>query len=185
MLVLMLPRVSSRVSGFPVASPCLWGKLQNITCSKVSKPQAGCHVVLRGRHGTSWHSNLFDNVSKLVLCGRRKTFCVVFTRWVAVSVAGAAFWRSLSSFCMAGAELQTCRTACSTLHTPLSPLYTPHFTLHTPHFTFHTFNSTLYTLHSTLHTLHFRLRTLHSRLYTLHSTLHTLHFTLHTPHFTL
>ena len=27
MLVLMLPRVSSRVSGFPVASPCLWGKL--------------------------------------------------------------------------------------------------------------------------------------------------------------
>ena len=31
------PRVSSRVSGFPVASPCLWGKLQNLSFSKVSK----------------------------------------------------------------------------------------------------------------------------------------------------
>ena len=37
MLVLMLPRVSSRVSGFPVASPCLCGKLQNLSFSKVSK----------------------------------------------------------------------------------------------------------------------------------------------------
>jgi len=37
MLVLLLPRVSSRVSGFPVASPCLWGKLQNFSFSKVSK----------------------------------------------------------------------------------------------------------------------------------------------------
>ena len=33
MLVLVLPRVSSRVSGFPVASPCLWGKLQNLLLS--------------------------------------------------------------------------------------------------------------------------------------------------------
>ena len=30
MLVLVLPPVSSRVIGFMVASPCLWGKLQNI-----------------------------------------------------------------------------------------------------------------------------------------------------------
>ena len=37
MLVLLRPRVSSRVSGFPVASLCLWGKLQNISFSKVSK----------------------------------------------------------------------------------------------------------------------------------------------------
>ena len=37
MLVLILQRVSSRVSGFPVASPCLWGKLQNLSFSKVSK----------------------------------------------------------------------------------------------------------------------------------------------------
>ena len=126
------PRVSSRVSGFPVASPCLWGKLQNLSFSKVSmsfcvaagvalcdiptclitcrkcqnwrksrtkcsffctptclvssrwfscgiavsmgeaaRPlffegfQAGCHVVLRCRRGTLWHSNLFDNVSNM------------------------------------------------------------------------------------------------------------------------
>ena len=32
------------------------------------------HVVLRGRRGTSWHSNMFQDVSKLVLCGRRNTF---------------------------------------------------------------------------------------------------------------
>ena len=36
MLVLVLPRVSSRVSGFPVASPCLWGKRQNLSFSHVS-----------------------------------------------------------------------------------------------------------------------------------------------------
>ena len=91
MVVLVLPPVS----GFPVASPCLWGKLQNLsfchvancenwrksrtkcgwfasTClvssrwfscgfavsmGEAAKPpfecvQAGCHVVLRGRHGT-------------------------------------------------------------------------------------------------------------------------------------
>ena len=31
MLVLVLQRVSSRVAGFPVASPCLWGKLQKLS----------------------------------------------------------------------------------------------------------------------------------------------------------
>ena len=37
MLVFLHPRVSSRVVGFPVASPCLWGKLENISYSNVSK----------------------------------------------------------------------------------------------------------------------------------------------------
>ena len=37
MIVLVFPRVSSRVSGFPVASPCLWGKPQILSFSKVSK----------------------------------------------------------------------------------------------------------------------------------------------------
>ena len=36
MLVFLHPRVSSRVSGFPVASPCLWGKPQNLSFSNVS-----------------------------------------------------------------------------------------------------------------------------------------------------
>ena len=62
MLVLLRPRVSSRVSGFLDTSPCLWGKLQNLLFEGF---QAGCHVVLRGRHGTLWHSNLFANVPKV------------------------------------------------------------------------------------------------------------------------
>ena len=87
--------------------------------------------------------------------------------------AGAALWRPPSSFRVAGASLQTCRGACSTLHTPPSTLHTPHFTLYTPHFTLHTLHSAIspYTLHSTLYTPHCTLRTPHSTLYTLHSTL--------------
>ena len=30
--------------------------------------------ISRGRQGTSWHSNMFQDVSKVVLCGRRNTF---------------------------------------------------------------------------------------------------------------
>ena len=37
MLVFLHPRVLSRVAGFPAASPCLWGKLENISYSNVSK----------------------------------------------------------------------------------------------------------------------------------------------------
>ena len=36
--------------------------------------QTSCCFVSRGRHGTSWHSDVFCNVSKVVLCGRRNTF---------------------------------------------------------------------------------------------------------------
>ena len=89
-------------------------------------------------------------------------------------MAGTALWRPPSSFCVAGAALQTCGVACSTL-----------YTLHTPHFTLHTLHSALYTLHSTLHTLHFTPFTLHSTRYTLHSILYTPHSTLHTLHSTL
>ena len=139
MLFLVLPRVSSRVSGFPVASPCLLGKLQNLSFSKLSK-QVVMSFCVAG-------VTLCDILTCLT---RRKSFCVcqaqyccvVLTRWVAVFVAGAALWRHLSSFCMAGAALQTCRIACFTRHAPNSTL-TPPFTLHTPHFTFHTLHSTL------------------------------------------
>ena len=37
MLVFLHPRVLSRVAGFPVASPCLWGKLENLSFSHVSE----------------------------------------------------------------------------------------------------------------------------------------------------
>ena len=57
----------------------------------------------RGRRGTSWHSDVFCNVSKAVLCGRR--FCDIFRRCVAVFVAGAALWTCSLSFFVAGAAL--------------------------------------------------------------------------------
>ena len=34
----------------------------------------GNFCVSRGRRGTSWHSDVFCNVSKVILCGRRNTF---------------------------------------------------------------------------------------------------------------
>ena len=181
MLVLMLPRVSSRVFGFPVASPCLWGKLQNISFSKVSK-----QVVMSFCKAGAALCDIPSVESRCV--AGAVLFCIVFTRWVAVFVAGAAFWRSLSSFCVAGAAFQSCR---STLHID-STLHTHPFTLHTPRITFHTLHFTLHILHFTLCTPHFKLHTLHSTLYTLRialltprSTLYTPHFTLHTLHFTL
>jgi hypothetical protein len=59
--------VSSRFSGFLVASPCLWGKVVN-----------GCNVVFSGRRGISRHSHVSEKVSKIVLCDGRNTvarFC--------------------------------------------------------------------------------------------------------------
>ena len=64
--------------------------------------------VSRGRRGTSWHSDVFCNMSKVVLCGRRNTFayfCDIFRRCVAVFAAGATLWTCPSSFCVAGAAL--------------------------------------------------------------------------------
>ena len=62
--------------------------------------------VSRGRRGTSWHSNVFRNVSKVVVCvWQAQYFCDVFRRCVAVFVVGAALWTCPSSFCVAGAAL--------------------------------------------------------------------------------
>ena len=198
MLVLMLQHVSSRtrVSGFPVASPCLWGKLQNLSCFKVSKPVVTWFCV----RGVAVH----DILMCLQTC--RKSFCV----------ASAILWCSFQKMsCIVPGKRSTLETSIVILpgtrsisdvshymlYTPDSTPYTPHSTLHTPHFTLHTLHSTLYTLHfalhtlhsthytphSTLHTPHSALHTLHSTLQTLHSTLYTLHShsTLYTPHFTL
>ena len=163
----------SRVSGFPVASPCLWGKLPNLSFSKVSKQVVMSFCVA----GVA----LCDIPTCFIPC--RKFFYV----------AGATMHTTLYTLHF------TLHTLHSTLYTPHSTLYTPHsttlytlshstlltphFTLHTPHSTLN--NSTLYTLHFTLYTLHSTLYSLHPTLYTLHSTLHTLNFTLHTLHSTL
>ena len=158
----MLQHVSSRVSGFPVASPCLWGKLQNLSCFKVPK-----QVV-------TWFCVAGVALRDIVMCLQRVELHFV--------------WQA-QYFCVLPTTLYTPHT---TLHTPHSThhtsrftLYTLHSTLYTFHFTLHTLHFTLYTSHSTLYTPHSTLYTPHSTLYTLHSTLHTLHFTLHTIHSTL
>ena len=72
MLVLRLQHVSSRFSGFLVASLCLLGEGAKLLLLESIK--AGCNAGLRGRHSTSWHSHVSANVPKDILCGRRNTF---------------------------------------------------------------------------------------------------------------
>ena len=142
MLVLMLPRVSFRVSGFPVASPCLRGKLQNLSFSKVSK-----QVVMS------------FCVAGVALCGIPT--CVEIdkiggslarnARFAAPTCLVWSLWFSVHTLHF------TLHTLHSALHTVQSTLSILHFTISTPRFTLHTLHSTLYTLHSTLYTLHFTL----------------------------
>ena len=194
MLVLMLQRVSSRVSGFLLRSPCLWGSCKTYSFQMFPSRLSCCFARQMLGCATLWHSNLFDNVSKVVLCCRRNTFSEDELQFS--YVASAALWRLPSSFCVAGAALQTCRIAFSTLHTLHSTLYTLHYTLYTVDFTLYTLHSTLYIPHSTHdtpdslpYTSHAKLYTLHSILYTTfytpHCTLYTPHSTLYTPHSTI
>ena len=149
--------------------------------------QAGCHIFFLCRHGTWWHSNLFHNVSKVVLCGRRQIFASFSQDELHFSWQGQHFGDLCRHFAWQAQHFR--RVALRALH---STLYIPHFTLHalhstlyTLHSTLHALHSTLYTPHSTLYTIHFTLHTTHSTLYTPHFTLYTPHFALHTPHFTL
>ena len=147
--------------------------------------------------------NLFENVSKVIFyifCGRRNTFESLSQDDLKFFVASAALWKPPSSFCVAGAALETCRVACfvriamSGLREVVTtckflgrhgPGMLWHaMTLRTPYSTLHTLLSTLYNLQSTLYTLHSTHSTPHSTLYTLF-TLYTPHFTFYAPHFTL
>ena len=134
--------------------------------------QAGCHVVLRGRRGTLWHSNLFDNVSKISSLEEVSNEMLVFLRTRVSSrvsgfpVASPCQWGKLENLTFSNVPKQV--VILFTLYT--FTLLTPHFTLHTP-------------LHSSLHTPHFTLSISRSLLY--NSALHTPHFPLHTPHSTL
>ena len=155
MLVLRLQHVSSRFSSFFLPSPCLWGKLQNLSLLGVAKLVViCCDVVLRGRRDTSWHSHVSASMSELVLV-----------------------WQPHNTFAL--------RALHSTLYTPHFTLYTPHSTFHTLHSTLYTLHFILHTLHSTLHTSHSTLYNLHLTIFTLRSTLYTPDSTLYTPHFTL
>ena len=158
-----------------MASPCLWGKLQNLSFSKVSKQVVMPFCVA----GVA----LCDIPTCLITCRKcqnwrtSRTKCSFFCTHVSRLESLVFLWRRR----VYGGSFA--------LHTLHSTLHNLHFRLHTPHYTLH---STLYTLHFTLLTPHLRLYTPHSTLYTphsslytLHSTLYTLHSTLHTLHFTL
>ena len=204
-LVFLRPRVSSEVSGFLVASPCLWGKLQNLSFLEVSKQvvvlfcvagAALCDIMITcGKlFSVAFHKMSCSfrgrpsilEISVIILHGRRSisdvSHCLLYTPHSTLHPLHFTL-HTLHS---------TLYTPHSTLYTLQSTLYTPHSTLHTPHSTHYLLHSTLNTLHSTrytphcsLHTLHFTLHTLQSTLYTQHSTLYTQHFTVHTPHSTL
>ena len=115
MLVFLHPRVLSRVSGFPVASPCLWGKAgEHLIFECV---QAGRHVVVCGRRGTLWHSNLFDNLSKMSKLEE------VSHEMLVLVCSHVSRLESLHGFPVASPCLW------GKLRTPHSTLYTPQFTL--------------------------------------------------------
>ena len=123
--------------------------------------QASCHVVLRGRRGTLWHSNLFANVSKMSKLEEVSyEMCVFLHPGVSSRVSGFP----VASPCLWG------------------KLRTPHSTLYTSHSTIYALDSTLHTLHCTLHSTLLTWDTPHFTLYTPHSTLYIVHFTLYTPH---
>ena len=206
-LVLMLPRLSSRASGFPVASPYLWGKLRNLSLSKVSKQvvmsfcvtgMALCDIptclITRRKCQNSRESR-----TKCSFCSAH----VFPSRVSGFPVASPCLWGKLQHFPLfEGFQGRlSCRFVSQAWHfvtfqpvvyrvissfVRLAQQCAPHFTLYTVHSTLYTLHSTLYTPHSTIHTLHsttlYTLHTPHSTLYTLHSTLLTLHSTLHTFH---
>ena len=167
MLVFLHPRVSSRVAGFPVASPRLWGKLQNLSFPKVSKEVVMSFCVA----GVA----LCDIPTCLIMCRKCQNWrksrnacfsastCLVSSLWFSCGIAVS----------MGQAPHSTLYTLHSTLQTLHSTLLTPHSTLYTPHSRRYTPHSTLFTPHSTLYTPHSLLYTPHSTLYTFHSTLQT------------
>ena len=84
--------------------PCLWEVLQE---GSFWRFQVWRSLNARGRRGTSWHLDVFRNVCKIVVCGRRNTFVMFSEHELHFS------WQAQhSAFCVAGAALQTCRVAC-------------------------------------------------------------------------
>ena len=141
MLVFLHPCVLSRVSGFPVASPCLWGKLQNLSFSKVSKQVVMPFCVA----GVA----LCDIPTCLITCRK-------FQNWRKSRTKG-------SFFCTHVSRLESLVFLwCRRVYGGSFALHTLHSTLHTPQF--HNLHFKLHTPHSTLYTPHFTLCTLHSSL---------------------
>ena len=71
------PQPSATVRNRP--QPSVWGpygRAYKMFCKRGHfwRFHMWCCFVSHGRRGTSWHSDVFCNVSKVVLCGRRNTF---------------------------------------------------------------------------------------------------------------
>ena len=124
----------------------------------------GCNVVLHGKRGTSWPSDVSAKEKIIVLFDMRTTFARLFR-----------------------GTLSTLETSIVMLQgRPISRVWNVHFAWQAQ-----TLHSILCTSHFTLFTWHCTHSTLHTPLYallvhlTLHFTLHTSNFTLYTSHFTL
>ena len=124
MLFFLHPRVLSRVSRFPVASPCLWGKLENMSFSKVSK-QVVLSFCVAGMA-------LCDIPTCLITCRKNKNWRKSRTK--------CSFW------CSHVSRLES--LVCPWLRRVYGgscALHTLPFTLHNLHFTLHTLHFALYT----------------------------------------
>ena len=138
MLVFLHPRVLSRVAGFPVASPCLWGKLRKtLSFSNVSKQVVMSFCVA----GVA----LCDIPTCLITCRKCQN-------WRKSRTKCSFLCTSRVSSRVSGFH---CGVAVSMGEAPHSTLYTLHSTI---------YNFRPHTLHFTLHTLHFALYTPHSSL---------------------
>ena len=186
MLVFLHPRVLSRVAGFSVASPCLWGKLENLSFSNVSKQvvMSFCvaGVALCDIPTCLMMFTKFQNWRK----SRRK--CCFFCIHVSCRESLVFLWRrrvyggsrKTSPFRMFPRRL-SCRFAWQAWHfvTPTCLITCGKYQNWRKSRTKCSFFCTHV---SRLESLVFLWR---RRVYGGSSALHTLHFTLHTPQFTL
>ena len=211
MLVLVLPPVSSRVIGFMVASPCLWGKLQNLSfchvancenwrksgtkcwffCIHVSRLESPVFLVaspcLRGKLENLSSSNVSKQVVKS-FCVAGVALCDIPSLFGNVSEVSKLeeVWHEMLVFLhprlVSSLRFFLVASPCLWGKLRKPPHYTVS-TLLTPHLLHSTLYTTLCTLrHSSLYTL---IACRHSTLYTLHSTPHSTLLTLYTPHSTL
>ena len=149
--------------------------------------QAGCHVVLRGRrvtlwhslyvvlHGrrvTLWHSHLFDNVSKVVFV----VGAILLRRFrtMRCSVRGRRSTLDVLCFLFQNRFVRAVSSCAKCLR---STLYILHFTLHIRHLRIDTLHSTFYTPSFTLafRSCHFRVRFWHWALHITDCTLYVAH----------
>ena len=126
MLVLVLPPVSSRVSGFPVASPCLWGKLRNLSfchvanCENCRKSRRKCwffcmHVSClesfvflwrRRVYGGSWKTSPFRRFPRM-------SCCFAWQAWLAAfPVASPCLWGQLDNMSFSNVSKQVVMSFC-------------------------------------------------------------------------